>query len=815
MNRPAHFKLAISLVVMGILMALVTSAALPYPPALSQNGPSAGQRNGLAISRPKGSSSLSRQAYEPAPTVHVDAVFTTDDFGLPSASPAAPQFATGIQAQALQDTFTFRDAIQEHLTITNDLSTDQDVTATWQVTDSLGREIGILCGTWTITTNPGTYDWYIRRNIPTYIYRGTYTFTGSVTYNGNTTTQSIPFTVTGPATVEVLTTTVTGTIPFAAGGAISLNIDTFNDVADGESATYIYELVDPWGRMIYNLYSSGSKTTPLGRSLMSLSGNLPSDAISGEYSFTARIRHGNRETYAFSTFHVNGVGGPPNDLFTSPTVINSVPYTTYEDTWPATISSDDPTPSCGQGQNANSVWFRYTPAQNGLIIVDSSGSSYDTVATIWTGTQGNLTEVACNDDSGGTSQSLIMAPISGGLPHYVEIMNYQLEGGGYLKLHVDFASAYTPTLTPTPTFTQTLVPTSGTSTSTYTPTNTSLPATSTFTPTFTRTNTLTPTYTRTNTPVPPTNTFTPTYTRTNTPIPPTNTFPPTNTATNTPVPPTNTFTPTNTATNTPVPPTNTFSPTSTYTNTSVPPTNTFTPTSTSTNTPVPPTSTFTPTYTPTNTSSPATNTFTPTYTRTNTPVPPTNTPIPPTNTFTPTSPPSVTIPLVSGWNLISFNLHPADTTISTILASASSHVMLVYAWNASSAAWKKYDPSSPPYANSLANLDESMGSWIEMSSADTLVVSGSAIGISNIALQTGWNLVGYPSTTNLPLPDVFSLHGVGSDFSLVYAYHAGETRQWEKFDPSAPPYANTLTELTPDYGYWIKINAAHTWDVSY
>jgi hypothetical protein len=62
---------------------------------------------------------------------------------------------------------------------------------------------------------------------------------------------------------------------------------------------------------------------------------------------------------------------------------------------------------------------------------------------------------------------------------------------------------------------------------------------------------------------------------------------------------------------------------------------------------------------------------------------------------------------------------------------------------------------------------------------------------------------------------VFSLHGVGTDFSLVYAYHASDTADaWKKYDRSVG-FGNDLTQLTPSYGYWIKAGGAHTWDVSY
>jgi hypothetical protein len=260
-------------------------------------------------------------------------------------------------------------------------------------------------------------------------------------------------------------------------------------------------------------------------------------------------------------------------------------------------------------------------------------------------------------------------------------------------------------------------------------------------------------------------------------------------------------------------PTPTPSPTFTDTVTSTPSrtvTNTPSRTPTTTRTP---TATFTPSHT-------STLTNTPTYPPSDTPSPtstPSSTPTitsSPTASLTPTN--TYTIPLLAGWNLASFRLQPDSTGISDILDPIAGEYSLVYAWDSTSGgSWKKYDPGAPPYVNTLNNLDEQMGFWIDMDTGATLGVTGEAPGLSNIALNPGWNMVGYPASVNLSLPDALEQHGVGTDFSLVYAYHAGDSLPWQKFDPSAPPYANTLTEVAPGYGYWIKVGGAHTWEVSY
>jgi hypothetical protein len=175
------------------------------------------------------------------------------------------------------------------------------------------------------------------------------------------------------------------------------------------------------------------------------------------------------------------------------------------------------------------------------------------------------------------------------------------------------------------------------------------------------------------------------------------------------------------------------------------------------------------------------------------------------------------ISLVPGWNLISFNVHPTNTAVATVLSSLAGNYDLVYAWNAGVASnnWLKYSPTAPGYSNSLNNLDEKMGFWIHMTAAGTLNVTGNAPETTNISLSTaggGWNLVAYPSVGSGSLPAALS----GTNFSLVYAYHANDSSDpWKLFSTTAPPWANDLTALMPGWGYWVKVNADNTWNVIY
>jgi hypothetical protein len=170
-------------------------------------------------------------------------------------------------------------------------------------------------------------------------------------------------------------------------------------------------------------------------------------------------------------------------------------------------------------------------------------------------------------------------------------------------------------------------------------------------------------------------------------------------------------------------------------------------------------------------------------------------------------------------------VHPLDTSIATVLSSVAGHYDLVYAWDATgvhsgaSGNWMKYDPTAPPYTNTLDNLDEKMGFWIHMTSTRTVNVVGSVPASTNITLLDdvgGWNLVAYPSAASHALPEALRDHGVGTDFSLIFSYRAADTLDpWKLYDRLAPAYANDLTQVAPGWGYWVMVSADHMWDVPY
>lgn len=79
-----------------------------------------------------------------------------------------------------------------------------------------------------------------------------------------------------------------------------------------------------------------------------------------------------------------------------------------EVTFVATVEQDEPEPSCVDGQTDKTIWYAFTPEATDLtpVVVSLLDSDFDTTLAVYEiSPAGGLTEVACNDDAGGTRVS--------------------------------------------------------------------------------------------------------------------------------------------------------------------------------------------------------------------------------------------------------------------------------------------------------------------------------------------------------------------------------------------------------------------------
>lgn len=176
---------------------------------------------------------------------------------------------------------------------------------------------------------------------------------------------------------------------------------------------------------------------------------------------------------------------------------------------------------------------------------------------------------------------------------------------------------------------------------------------------------------------------------------------------------------------------------------------------------------------------------------------------------------TVQIPLQLGWNLISLPVAPESTAIGDVLAPISGAYDIAYAYDAATPddPWRRYNVAMPPFLNTLTDLTETMGFWLNITDTATLTVSGTVLVSSTIPLYPGWNLVGYPSLVTRPLTE--ALASVIEQVDLAYSYDAADPdAPWETYDAARPPFLNTLTEMRPGRGYWVRVTEACDWVIN-
>ena len=84
-----------------------------------------------------------------------------------------------------------------------------------------------------------------------------------------------------------------------------------------------------------------------------------------------------------------------------------------------------------------------------------------------------------------------------------------------------------------------------------------------------------------------------------------------------------------------------------------------------------------------------------------------------------------------------------------------------------------------------------------------LTITGRELNITNLTLNNGWNLISYPSLTKKPVNETFNV-----GFTNILTY---ENNSWLSYSPAKPSTLNTLVNMAPGYGYWVKLSQDANW----
>lgn len=137
--------------------------------------------------------------------------------------------------------------------------------------------------------------------------------------------------------------------------------------------------------------------------------------------------------------------------------------------------------------------------------------------------------------------------------------------------------------------------------------------------------------------------------------------------------------------------------------------------------------------------------------------------------------------LDKGWNLISLPIAPSESEVAVVFPNAST----VKTFDVS------YNSSEPDYLNSLNTVKGGVAYLVYNELDEELSISGYELLYTKTALVKGWNLLGVPTNTNVPLNNLPQETEVVKDFNNFYS-------------PSNT--LNSLEELKVGNGYFIKVS---------
>ena len=151
--------------------------------------------------------------------------------------------------------------------------------------------------------------------------------------------------------------------------------------------------------------------------------------VTGGVTYRFQISAYNNDGGAMS-FHLDYAPNPPlNDMCGAATIVTGYPSQDVAYTAAATTEPGEPPSPCGNQSAARSVWYRFTAPASGELQVETYGSAYDTILSVWSGGCGALVAEGCNDDAPGSTQSSLTVPVAKGVTYRIRVSSYTGIGG--------------------------------------------------------------------------------------------------------------------------------------------------------------------------------------------------------------------------------------------------------------------------------------------------------------------------------------------------------------------------------------------------
>lgn len=160
------------------------------------------------------------------------------------------------------------------------------------------------------------------------------------------------------------------------------------------------------------------------------------------------------------------------------------------------------------------------------------------------------------------------------------------------------------------------------------------------------------------------------------------------------------------------------------------------------------------------------------------------------------------INIVPGWNLISFDVMPDNSSITAVfgdeIAVPNPNISTIATYDELQGGQSFTAQLPPSFPGQLQNIEEEKGYWVLAENATMISVDGSCLNaVQKPSLNIGWNLIAYlPQDSESP-SDFFD--PVMSAIEVVSGYDQGGTT----YNPNIP-FGNSLSSMDNGFGYWVK-----------
>lgn len=166
------------------------------------------------------------------------------------------------------------------------------------------------------------------------------------------------------------------------------------------------------------------------------------------------------------------------------------------------------------------------------------------------------------------------------------------------------------------------------------------------------------------------------------------------------------------------------------------------------------------------------------------------------------------ISLVAGWNYVSLPMEPFNTDVTLLLSSIGTNARSIWAYDAVSSKWLRYDLDGPDFLNDLNTVKAGIGYQIFMTDSGILKVAGT-LPDTAISLLDGWNFVGCNAQSSIIVENAIS--SIIANHPSIWTINP-ENSEWLGYDPENPP--NDLTTIDPKKAYWVHVTGSCVWNVN-